>query len=255
MLMKTLIVLLFVSILWSCAATRHTTVPADVQNEVMRLVEDRDYRVLFGRQFLTPDGVYLLNGESGMLTVSGNVLVYASFPSDQQVMLRIRDYRLSLTKKGEVEITPEMTGGELHDTLSQLGAKLIVETLRDLEHIQPQKQDDALSCYAAKIDKAEAKLDFNLSAEVLERKIRAFNPYPATYFMYEGERFKVLKAEALDGASGRVPGSLIPNDTGLLIECNLGMLLITEIQRQGKKAMTTEELLRGFSFKEETILE
>lgn len=105
MLMKTLIVLLFVSILWSCAATRHTTVPADVQNEVMRLVEDRDYRVLFGRQFLTPDGVYLLNGESGMLTVSGNVLVYASFPSDQQVMLRIRDYRLSLTKKGEVEIT------------------------------------------------------------------------------------------------------------------------------------------------------
>lgn len=157
--------------------------------------------------------------------------------------------------KGEVAITPEMTGGELHDALSQLGAKLIVETLRDLEHIQPQKQDDALSCYAAKIDKAEAKLDFNLSAEVLERKIRAFNPYPATYFMYEGERFKVLKAEALDGASGRAPGSLIPNDTGLLIECNPGMLLITEIQRQGKKAMPTEELLRGFSFKEETILE
>lgn len=157
--------------------------------------------------------------------------------------------------KGEVEITPEMTGGELHDALSQMGAKLIVETLRDLEHIQPQKQDDALSCYAAKIDKAEAKLDFNLSAEVLERKIRAFNPYPATFFMYEGERFKVLKAEALDGASGRAPGSIIPNDTGLLIECNLGMLLITEIQRQGKKAMTTEELLRGFSFKEETILE
>ena len=157
--------------------------------------------------------------------------------------------------KGEVAITPEMTGGELHDALSQLGAKLIVETLRDLEHIQPQKQDDALSCYAAKIEKAEAKLDFNLSAEVLERKIRAFNPYPATFFMYEGERFKVLKAEALDGASGRAPGSLIPNDTGLLIECNPGMLLITEIQRQGKKAMPTEELLRGFSFKEETILE
>ena len=103
--MRYVFVLLNCIMLWSCAATRHTTVPADVQNEVMRLVEERDYRVLFGRQFLTPDGLYLLNGESGMLTVSGNVLVYASFPSDQQVMLRIRDYRLNLRKKGEVEIT------------------------------------------------------------------------------------------------------------------------------------------------------
>lgn len=132
---------------------------------------------------------------------------------------------------------------------------MIIEALRNLNNLKPEAQDDVKSCYAAKIDKAEAKLDFNLAAEVLERKIRAFNPYPATYFVYKGERFKVLKAEALDGNSGRVPGCLIPNDTGLLIECNPGMLLVTEIQRQGKKAMPTEELLRGFSFDEEVVLE
>ena len=157
--------------------------------------------------------------------------------------------------KGVVKISPETTGGELHDALSDLGAALIIEALRNLNNLKPEAQDDVKSCYAAKIDKAEAKLDFNLAAEVLERKIRAFNPYPATYFVYKGERFKVLKAEALDGNSGRVPGCLIPNDTGLLIECNPGMLLVTEIQRQGKKAMPTEELLRGFSFDEEVVLE
>lgn len=105
--------------------------------------------------------------------------------------------------KGVVKISPETTGGELHDALSDLGAALIIEALRNLNNLKPEAQDDVKSCYAAKIDKAEAKLDFNLAAEVLERKIRAFNPYPATYFVYKGERFKVLKAEALDGNSGR----------------------------------------------------
>lgn len=157
--------------------------------------------------------------------------------------------------KGEVEITPEMTGGALHDRLSELGARLIVEALRDFDQLVPQKQDDSQSCYAAKIEKAEAKLDFAQPAEVLERKIRAFNPYPAAYFEYNGERFKVLEAEVLGDNAGMCPGSVVPNDTGLLIECGKGMLLVTRIQRQGKKAMRTEELLRGFEFSSGYVLE
>ena len=81
--------------------------------------------------------------------------------------------------KGETEITPETTGGELHDKLAEIGAELIVRTLREWNDIKPQKQDDSLSCYAAKIDKAESLLDLTVPAAVLERKIRAFNPYPA----------------------------------------------------------------------------
>ena len=157
--------------------------------------------------------------------------------------------------KGEVDITPETTGETLHDALSAIGAGLIIEVLDNIEKIKPEKQDDALSCYAAKIEKSESKLDFSCPAEEIERKVRAFNPYPATYFEYEGERFKVLEVEALDADSGMECGAIVPNDTGLLIQCGQGMILVLKIQRQGKKVMDTDELLRGFSFAEGTILE
>ena len=150
--------------------------------------------------------------------------------------------------KGEVKITDTTTGGELHDALSKIGADLIMEALRNYTSIKPQKQDDSQSCYAAKLEKEETHLDFAQSAEVLERKIRAFNPFPSTYFEYKGERFKVYEAEALMADSGYAAGTIIPNDSGLLIACGEGMLFITKIQRQGKKAMSIEELLRGFQF-------
>ncbi len=157
--------------------------------------------------------------------------------------------------KGEVDITPETTGEILHDALSAIGAGLIIEVLDNIDKIKPEKQDDALSCYAAKIEKSESKLDFSCPAEEIERKVRAFNPYPATYFEYEGERFKVLEVEALGADSGMECGAIVPNDTGLLIQCGQGMILVLKIQRQGKKVMDTDELLRGFSFAEGTILE
>ena len=156
--------------------------------------------------------------------------------------------------KGEVEIDETTTGGILHDKLASLGADLIVKALEDLDQLKPQKQDDHLSCYAQKLDKSEAKLNFELTAEELERKIRAFNPFPGAYFEYKGERFKVFGAEVLDDNAGMPAGSLVPNDSGLLIECQKGMLFVTQIQRQGKKVMSTEELLRGFSFEDGTIL-
>lgn len=156
--------------------------------------------------------------------------------------------------KGEVEITDTMTGGDLHDALSKIGAELIMETLRNLDNIVPEKQIEENTCYAAKIEKDESHLDFSLPAVAIERKIRAFNPFPGTYFEYKDERFKVWEAEAFDVASGYAPGTIIPNDSGLLIACGEGMLLVTKIQRQGKKAMATEELLRGFEFNPDTQL-
>jgi len=156
--------------------------------------------------------------------------------------------------KGEVELTPEMTGGELHDKLSVMGAELILQVLHDWDNIIPVSQNDADTCYAAKIDKSECRIDFSMPAEVIERKIRAFNPYPAMYFEYNGERFKILEAEAFAENAGVVVGSIINSDSGLLIQCGEGILSINQIQRQGKKVMNIEELLRGFKFEAEKLI-
>ena len=151
----------------------------------------------------------------------------------------------AMLKKAEIVLGRDTTAGQLHDEMAELGARLIVEVLADLEGIKPLPQDESLVTYAAKIDKAEAKLDFCQPAEVLERRIRAFNPYPGCWFEYEGERFKVLRAKVFD-ASGQ-PGEILPGE-GLVISCGHGALEIQEIQRQGKKAMPIADLLRGFSF-------
>lgn len=155
--------------------------------------------------------------------------------------------------KGEVEITSSTTGGELHDKLALQGAELISRILSDIKSFVPQPQPQDGACYAAKIDKAECKLDFNQKADVLCRKIRAFNPYPAMFFEYGGERFKVLEAHKAEKYAPA--GTIIEDNNSLLIACADGALNITQIQRQGKKLMTIGELLRGFHFAENSKAE
>lgn len=155
--------------------------------------------------------------------------------------------------KGEVEITSTTTGGELHDKLALVGADLISAVLSDIKSFTPQPQQQDGACYAAKIDKSECKLDFNQKAEVLCRKIRAFNPYPAMFFEYGGERFKVLEAHKAEKYAPA--GTIIEENNSLLIACADGALNITQIQRQGKKLMSIGELLRGFHFAENSKAE
>lgn len=155
--------------------------------------------------------------------------------------------------KGEVEITSSTTGGELHYKLALQGAELISRILSDIKSFVPQPQPQDGACYAAKIDKAECKLDFNQKADVLCRKIRAFNPYPAMFFEYGGERFKVLEAHKAEKYAPA--GTIIEDNNSLLIACTDGALNITQIQRQGKKLMTIGELLRGFHFAENSKAE
>lgn len=155
--------------------------------------------------------------------------------------------------KGEVEITSTTTGGELHDKLALVGADLISAVLSDIKSFTPQPQPQDGACYAAKIDKSECKLDFNQKADVLCRKIRAFNPYPAMFFEYGGERFKVLEAHKAEKYAPA--GTIIEENNSLLIACADGALNITQIQRQGKKLMSIGELLRGFHFAENSKAE
>ncbi len=148
--------------------------------------------------------------------------------------------------KGSVPITAETTGETLHDAMAGLGAELIVKALDNWQNLHAEPQDERLVTYAAKIDKAESRLDFSMPAEVLERKIRAFNPYPAVYFEYGGERYKILRARVVD-ETGEA-GAILDGAGRLVIACGDKALEVTEIQRQGKKKMPTEELLRGMNF-------
>jgi methionyl-tRNA formyltransferase len=147
----------------------------------------------------------------------------------------------------EISITPNMTGGMLHDTLSQMGADLLLRTLDSLTEISPTKQNDSLVTYAKKLDKSECLIDFSLSTEVLLRKIRAFNPYPSMYFVYENERFKIFEAESVELIGNA--GEILKSDGDLIIATSDGAIKVVKIQRQGKQIMSISELLRGFKFK------
>lgn len=148
-----------------------------------------------------------------------------------------------------VPITEEMTGGDLHDTLSETGAALLLQTLSRLDEITPVKQDETLVTYAEKLDKAECLLDFSIDATALINKIRAFSPYPATYFTYHGERFKIYQASIIDGVGA--PGEILKGHNNLVIACaNNKALRVKKIQREGKQPMDIEDLLRGFVFNE-----
>ena len=154
----------------------------------------------------------------------------------------------SMLLKGEVDITPDMTGEKLHDVLANLGSELVLEALDNIDALQEkaEPQRESLVTYAAKMDKKECLLDFNQPAEVLERKIRAFNPYPAVYFEYKGERIKILKAEVVDQQGSA--GQILEGEKTLVIACQNKALSVTELQRAGKKKMTIKEVLNGFKF-------
>jgi methionyl-tRNA formyltransferase len=157
---------------------------------------------------------------------------------------------------GPVRATTELeighkTTGILTSELAELGAELMVRVLSDLNaHPAVPQPDDGVT-YAAKIDKAETKLDFSMSAEAVERQIRAFNPAPGAWFEFEGERYRVLAADIVAGAS--TAGTI--SDDRLTIACGVDAICPTLIQRAGKPAMQTADLLRGKAIPAGTILQ
>ena len=145
----------------------------------------------------------------------------------------------------------DKTAGLLTAELAELGAELLVQVLSEPEAYPPQPQPEDGVTYAAKIDKAEARIDFLVSAPQVERQIRAFAPTPGAFFELAGERFRILAAETEMSGSAR-PGEVI--DTRLGIQCNPGVIRPTLIQRAGRAAMSPAELLRGLRIPEGTRL-
>ena len=149
----------------------------------------------------------------------------------------------------EIEIRDNTTG-QLTQELAELGAELMVRTLADLEAFPCVAQPEDGVTYAAKIDKAETKLNFSVSAEAVERQIRAFSPAPGAWFEFEGERYRILAADIVTahGATGTIM------DDQLTIACNNNAIRPTRIQRAGKPAMPTADLLRGKAIPAGSIL-
>ena len=137
----------------------------------------------------------------------------------------------------------DKTAGTLTTELAEAGAQLLVHVLANLPAYPPILQPEIGATYAPKIDKAEAQLDFLVSAPQIVRQIRAFAPSPGAFFEYQGERIRILAADPIIGVGGK-PGVVI--DERLTTACNPGAIHPTLVQRAGKSAMPTADLLRGF---------
>jgi len=157
--------------------------------------------------------------------------------------------------EAKTPISPDETGETLHDRLAMMGAKLMAETLPQYADgvISAVPQLDAGTSYAAKLEKNEGRLNFSDTAQALDRRVRAFSPWPGTYFEVDGQRVKVMSAEISDTPSDAVPGTVL--DDCLTIACANGTFRPTRIQRPGKGAMETDSCLRGFPIDPGTVLD
>jgi len=146
-------------------------------------------------------------------------------------------------------IGPHSTAAILHDELAKLGAPLLLQVLEDLPAHQgsSSKQDNNLATYANKILKPEAEINWQLNARLLDRRIRAFNPFPICFTMLGGERVKIWQARpASSVAVPEAPGTILRADSqGILVNCGDGQLSIERLQLPGGKPLTAQQMLNS----------
>lgn len=161
--------------------------------------------------------------------------------------------------KIEVPIAPDETGETLHDKLSLAGKDVLIKTLTALQAgtLQPQKQNDAESCYASMIDKQLAKIDFSKSADEICCLIRAMNSYPYAQTFYEGKLLKIVKATPvkLNNLTSENGAITDVKENGFTIKCGNGAVFVTEIQMEGKRKMPVSEYVKGNTITVGTILQ
>jgi len=138
-------------------------------------------------------------------------------------------------------IGAEETTAQLHDRLSQMGAGAIVEALGCLDQLTPALQPDEGVTYAAKIDKAEARIDWSKPAVEVDRLIRGLSPFPGAWFELDGVRIKVLGSRLADGSG--TAGEVLGSD--LRVACGAGAVVLTRLQRAGKAAQDTQVFQQG----------
>ncbi len=143
----------------------------------------------------------------------------------------------------QTSIGAEETTGQLHDRLSAMGAALICDALAKLDALVPEPQPEQGVTYAAKIDKAEARIDWTRGAPEIDRQIRGLAPFPGAWTAIAGQRVKLLASRLTDGQGA--PGQVL--DDALAIACGNGAVQLLRLQRAGRAAQDGSEFLRGMS--------
>ncbi len=144
-----------------------------------------------------------------------------------------------------VEILPNDTGGSLHDRLAQIAPEALLESLRLVAARNAPRipQDNARATYARKLKREHGLIDWSESAEAIERKIRAYNPWPGAFMKLDRQNLKVFSASVVD-LNGQ-PGEILRSDKDLIVAAGKGALSLAEVQLEGKRRMSAGEFLRG----------
>ncbi len=153
----------------------------------------------------------------------------------------------------ELEILPNETGGTLHDRLAELAPATLFEALEQIAAPNPPRipQDSSNATYSPKLSREAGRIDWNEPAELIERKIRAFDPWPGAFAELADDgrvrKLKVFRAAVQEDSTGKKAGTLLPNESKLLVATGTRVLQLEEVQLEGKRRMSAADFLRGFS--------
>jgi methionyl-tRNA formyltransferase len=154
-----------------------------------------------------------------------------------------------MLKKTTLSIEPQDTSATLYEKLANIGPKALLETLAALSTLKPESQNDSLASYAHKLSKQEARMDWQLGAQQLERNVRAFTPWPGAYFEIQDVPLKVWKAHVVDlpdEQKNALPGQILRADKqGILVATTEQAILLEIIQLPGKKPLPVIDVLNG----------
>jgi methionyl-tRNA formyltransferase len=153
-----------------------------------------------------------------------------------------------MIQKVETPIMPSDTGGSLHDRLAEIGSEAVVNTVGKFETgpVLTEIQDNSLTCYAHKLSKEEALINWHQAADVIVQKIKAFNPAPMCYTLLGDSRIRILTAQLYPKSHSSMPGTVLSvNSLGIMVACKENAVVLEQVTIPGKKPMMVSDLLNG----------
>lgn len=158
----------------------------------------------------------------------------------------------AMVSKGVLPISQRDTSQSLHDALAKIGADLMVaamQQLADTGNLPSTMQDESLVTYAEKLQKAEARIDWTQTADLISRQVRAFNPFPVAHAILNGEVCRIWMATQSDVVSNVKPGTILDVGTNIQVACGQGALIVEELQLPGGKRLKTKDFIAGQNLK------